>query len=111
MKYGNKKVKVGDKTFDSKKEYNRYQQLLLIQKAGAISDLQHQVRFELVKGVKFVSEKRKKPAICYWADFTYMRDGALVVEDIKSEITRKDGVYRLKKHLMMAVHGIEIHEV
>lgn len=110
-KYGNKKIVVGDMTFDSRKEYDRYQQLLLLQKVGTISQLKHQVRFELVQGVKFAHEQRKKPAICYWADFTYIKDGVLIVEDVKSEITRKDGVYRLKKHLMMAILNIEIVEI
>lgn len=111
MKFKNKSVRVSDKTFDSKKEARRYEELLLMERAGLISDLRCQVRFELVRGVKFASEKRKKPSICYWADFTYMRDGDYVVEDVKSDITRKEGVYRIKKHLMMYIHGIEIREV
>ena len=46
----------------------------------------------------------------YYADAVYEEDGAKVVEDTKSDITRRDPVYRIKKHLMMSVHGIEIME-
>jgi hypothetical protein len=49
--------------------------------------------------------------ICdYESDFTYRRDGKLVVEDVKSKptVTR---LYRVKKKLMRAIHGIEIQEV
>lgn len=110
-KYGNKKIIANGFKFDSKKEYQRYQQLLLLQKAGKIKELKTQVKFELVKGVRFQNEKRKKPALTYIADFTYIKDGELIVEDVKSAITRENGVYRIKKHLMMAIHNIEIIEV
>lgn len=110
-KYRNQKVKVNGVTFDSKTEYERYLALKMLEKAGKIKDLKTQVKFELVKGVRFQNEKRKKPALTYIADFTYVKDGELIVEDVKSEITRKNGVYRMKKHLMMAVHNIEITEI
>ena len=38
-------------------------------------------------------------------------DGRLVVEDVKSAITAKAAAYRIKRHLMLAVHGIEVQEV
>ena len=47
----------------------------------------------------------------YIADFTYEELGGVVVEDVKSEFTRKDPVYRLKNKLMKACHGIDIREV
>lgn len=102
---------IGGAKFDSKKEYARYQQLLQLQRAGVISGLKHQVRFELVKGVRFKAEARAKSAIYYVADFAYFKDGQYIVEDVKSAITRKDAVYRIKKHLMMAILNIEISEV
>lgn len=110
-KYRNQKVKVNGVTFDSKTEYERYLALKMLEKAGKIKDLKTQVKFELVKGVRFQNEKRKKPALTYIADFTYIKDGELIVEDVKSAITRENGVYRIKKHLMMAIHNIEIIEV
>ena len=49
--------------------------------------------------------------ICdYESDFTYRREGKLVVEDVKSKAT-VTYAYRIKKKLMLAVFGIEIQEV
>lgn len=109
MKYGNKKTTMLGKSFDSKKEGFRYLELLNKQKKGDISDLQLQVVFELVPSV--VLNGRKKPPIKYVADFVYTKtSGKQVVEDVKSEITRVASTYRIKKHLMKHVHGIEIIE-
>jgi len=47
----------------------------------------------------------------YVADFVYQENGQLVVEDVKSTMTRNLPVYRLKKHLMKSVHGLEIREI
>lgn len=112
-KYKNTKVVIDGHAFDSKKEGKRYIDLKLLQRAGQIQDLQMQVSFELMAGVKFENEKRKKPAMKYIADFVYvdMETGLQVVEDVKSLATRKLAAYRQKKHLMMSVHGIEIQEV
>ncbi len=50
--------------------------------------------------------------ICaYLADFTYNRNGKEIVEDVKSEMTRKLPVYKLKKKLMKAILNIEIQEI
>lgn len=110
-KYGNKKIEFQGLKFDSKKELQRYLELKDFESRGLISELRLQVSFELAPGVKFSNEPQKKPALRYFADFTYIMDDALIVEDVKSKITREDKVYRIKKHLMLAVHGIEITEV
>lgn len=55
--------------------------------------------------------KRAKPALRYFADFTYIKDGQFIVEDVKSAITRKLASFRNKKHLMKSVHDIDISEV
>ena len=47
-KYNNRKVKVGGEVFDSRKEYDRWRELCLLQKAGKITDLERQVKFELI---------------------------------------------------------------
>lgn len=48
----------------------------------------------------------------YTADFTYLTlDGELVVEDVKSEYTRKEPDYILRRALMLHVHGIKIKEI
>lgn len=46
----------------------------------------------------------------YTADFVYVRDGETVVEDVKSDITRKEADYVLRRKLMLHVHGIRILE-
>ena len=110
-KYRNQKVVIDGITFDSKREAGRYQELKALASRNLIEDLRHQVPFELAPGVKFSDESRKKPALRYVADFAYRLDGRLVVEDVKSAITAKAAAYRIKRHLMLAVHGIEVQEV
>lgn len=110
-KYKNKKVVYQGKKFDSIKERNRYIVLQSWEKAGVISDLRLQVSFVLAPSVKFAGDEKAKPALRYIADFTYVKDGQLIVEDVKSKVTKKVGLYRVKKHLMKSVHGLEISEV
>ena len=110
-KYRNQKVVIDGITFDSKREAGRYQELRALASRNLIEDLRHQVPFELAPGVKFSDESRKKPALRYVADFAYSLDGRLVVEDVKSAITAKAAAYRIKRHLMLSVHGIEVKEV
>ena len=110
--YINKKVVVDGIKFDSKKEAKRYRDLLLMQRAGEISDLETQPRFRLVEGVKFSGDKRAKPAIRYTADFAYtdVKTGKRVIEDVKSPVTRKKTDYKMRRHMMLAIHGIEVLE-
>jgi len=110
-KYRNEKTVIDGITFDSKREAQRYKVLSGWQTMGVIDGLRHQVPFELAPGVKFESEARKKPALRYVADFAYRMDGRLVVEDVKSAATAKAAAYRIKRHLMLSVHGIEVKEV
>ncbi|MBF7687060.1 DUF1064 domain-containing protein [Acinetobacter rathckeae] len=110
-KFKSKKTNVDGLKFDSKKEALRYKTLRDMQEYGIISELECQVPFVLAEGVKFQCEARKKPALRYVSDFTYKHDGKLVVEDVKSSHTRSLPAYRIKKHLMMTVHGIEINEI
>ena len=112
-KYKNKKVSYDGMTFDSKKECERYKVLQALQTAGVISGLTTQETFVLAEGVKIAGEYRKRPSVRYMADFVYLdrRTGEQVVEDVKSRATAKDKVYRIKKHLMKSVHGIDVVEV
>lgn len=110
-KYQNRKVEYDGLKFDSAKECKRYILLKEWLDGGLIEGLKTQVAFVLAEAVKFEDEPRKKPAIRYVADFTYLLDNVLVVEDVKSAMTRKLPTYRIKKHLMKSVHGLEIKEV
>ena len=89
-------------SFDSLSEARRYGDLKIEEMAGIIANLEVHKPFRLdVNGVH----------ICdYESDFTYRRDGKLVVEDVKSRAT-VTYTYRIKKKLMLAVLGIEILEV
>ena len=98
-------------TFDSQKEARRYTELKLLVRVGEISELELQKSFVLAESVKFNNEPRAKSAIRYVADFAYMENSVMIVEDVKSKATKSLPVYRMKKHLMKSIHDIEIHEI
>ena len=111
-KFNAQKVEMDGMTFDSKKEHKRYIELKAMQQRGEIRDLQHHAKFELAPKTKLEGEKRAKPALRYFADFTYYNTrGEYIVEDVKSEATRKKDSYRNKKHLMKTVLNIDVREV
>ena len=122
-KYHSKKVEVGGIVFDSKKEAKRYSELLLLEKAGAITELQRQVKYVLIPAQRefsneiYTKGKNKgcfKPGkllekeCAYIADFVYKEDGRIVVEDTKGFRTKD---YIIKRKLMLHEHGIRIKEV
>lgn len=85
--------------FASKKEAKRYAELGLMLRTGAITWLAKQVRFALPGRSE------------YRSDFAYRTsDGVFVVEDVKSPVTRKQPLYRMKKRQMREIHGIDIFE-
>lgn len=107
-KYGNTKVTINGEKFDSKREARRYNELLLLQKAGKISNLQRQVKYTLVPSQR-IDGKVVERECYYTADFVY-RDtstGKEVVEDSKG-VRTKD--YIIKRKLMLWKHGIKIVE-
>ena len=118
-KYHSKKVVVDGITFDSKREANRYRELLLLERAGVITDLKRQVKFVLIPapyGVVGYKKNGKPIRKCierecsYHADFAYINEQGLTVEDVKSPATKtKD--YIVKRKLMLYIHGIRIKEV
>ena len=110
-KYKNRKIENEDGKFDSAKECRRFKELKILQRAGVISNLTCQATYVLAESVKFIGEAKAKPALRYVADFQYFENGNLVVEDVKSKITKENPVFRIKKHLLMSVHGIEVREV
>jgi hypothetical protein len=105
-KYNNKKVVIDGFKFDSGREGERYLELKLMQKAGIISNLELQVPFILAPSC--VLDGRKKPPLKYIADFVYDENGCAVICDVKGKITP---LYRVKKHLMKTVLGLEINEI
>ena len=104
-KYGNIKTTTSDGiTHDSIKEANRWCELKLLERAGRISDLKRQVKFELIP------KQDGERAVYYIADFVYHNadDGKLVVEDVKGKRTKD---YIIKRKLMLWIHGIKIKEI
>ena len=94
QKYGNKKVLINGIKFDSKKEANRYYELMLLQKAGIVSSLELQPRFLLQESFKKNGKTYRK--IEYIADFKYIENGKIIVEDVKGFET---DVFKLKNKL------------
>lgn len=106
MKYGNKPCTVGAEKYRSQRERDRHQELLLLERAGHIAGLTREVPFALAESV--VIKGRKRPPLRYIADFVYSEaSGAHIVEDCKGVRTT---AYNIKRHLMKAVHNIEIRE-
>lgn len=94
--------------YASRKEHRRANELKLLQKAGIISNLREQVRYELIPAQYDNQGKLIERACSYVADFVYTeKNGATIVEDTKGMRT---DVYRIKRKLMLHVHGVKIIE-
>lgn len=106
-KYHSRKITVDGKVFDSKKEYLRFCDLSLLERAGEITDLQRQVKFELIPSQRIDGKVVERPCT-YVADFVYKQAGEKIVEDTKGFRTTD---YIIKRKLMLWVHGIRIREV
>lgn len=131
-KLGNRSVTIDGIKFQSIREGNRYCELKLLQRAGKISNLELQKRYELIPahyevvetgelykvGSKKGQPKTKKvcveQAVDYIADFVYEENGKTVVEDAKGFRDPSSATYAkfvLKRKLMLWVYGIRIKEV
>lgn len=124
MKYYNIKTKSSDGTVhDSMREAHRWEELLLLKRAGKIKDLERQVKYELIpaqyetyerygiNGNRLKDGKRIVEKPCdYVADFVYtdIETNKTVVEDTKGFRTRD---YIIKRKLMLYVHNIRIKEI
>lgn len=94
--------------YASRKEHRRANELKLMQRAGVISNLREQVSFELIPAQRGKDGKLLERSCSYIADFVYTDEhGNTVVEDTKGMRT---DVYRIKRKLMLRVHGIIITE-
>ena len=117
-KYGAKKINIDGETFDSKKEAKRWKELKLREDLGLISDLRRQVKYILVPAQREPDTVGSRGGVhkgrvierevAYYADFVYQQDGRTVVEDVKGMRTE---TYKVKRKLMLYVHGIRVTEV
>ena len=106
-KYNNVKESYGNIKFDSKKERERFEELIFMREQGLISNLKLQHNFTLREGYTTPEGERIRGTV-YKADFTYYDDrGNFIIEDVKGVPT---DVYKLKKKMMMD-KGYRIKEV
>lgn len=98
-KYRAKKCVIDGIKFDSQKEGRRYTALKLLEKSGAIKDLELQPKYDLIVNGSKVG--------FYKADFRYVENDRLVVEDVKG---MKTPMYNLKKKMIKAIYNIDIFE-
>ena len=99
--------------FDSKREARRYMDLWMMQRAGEISGLRTQVKYELIPK-QVHKDGTKERAIEYVADFVYEQGGETLVEDSKGFRDTSSAAYRLfvmKRKMMLYFYGITVREV
>ena len=92
--------------FDSRKEAHRFDELYLLLKAKKIAELRLQPCFPLME--KQVHGDTTYRAVSYNADFQYIQDGKTIVEDVKSEATKKDKTYMVKVKWFLSIYGKDI---
>lgn len=101
-KYGAKRTQVDGISFDSRAEAQRYSELMLLKRAGVVTEIELQPSYVLMPGFKHKATGERVQAITYKADFlvTYA-DGHQEIEDVKGF---KTATYLLKKKLFMNLH-------
>ena len=105
-KYHSTPTAVNGIRFDSKREANRWAELRLLERAGKIEKLKRQVKYLLIPS-QYRDGKCIEREASYIADFVYIKDGHLVVEDCKGFRTPE---YRLKRKLMLQLYDIRLVE-
>lgn len=122
-KYNAKKVIIDGIRFDSEKEGKRYVVLKKAQEEGIISDLELQPRYVILPAIKDTRTKhfKRKPdeieeytiqqPVRYTADFRYIKDGKIVVEDVKGSKYTISRDLPLRLRLMRYFHNIKVRIV
>lgn len=123
-KYNAKKVVVDGITFDSEKESKRYLFLKQAQADGLISGLELQPKFELIPPIKeiYIKHLKTKDKVCertvqlpitYKGDFSYIKDGVRVIEDVKASphIASLDKAFLIKEKLFRYLFGFSIKRI
>ena len=121
-KYGNNKIKNAFGTYDSELEWSRHLFLSNRQKEGEISGLRRQVEYLLIPAqygteIRHLKTKDKEVRVLlerpcsYIADFVYERNGKTIVEDCKGAKAIITETAKIKKKLLLWVHGIELRYI
>lgn len=109
-KYNAQKTVAFGRTFDSKREAERYGELQLLSRAGKISALECQVQYQFETQAlgKLVYPSGRH--VCYVVDFRYFDHelDRMVVEDVKGMDT---ALSKLKRALMSWVYDIDVKVV
>jgi len=98
-KYGNIKITVGKKVYDSKAEYKYIKELELKQKAGYISDLKTKPRYILLESFKD-NQNNTIRQISYKPEAYYIENGQETVLEVKSKPTKTEA-YIIRKKLFL----------
>ena len=121
-KYGNHKIKNAYGTYDSQLEFARFIFLSNREKEGEITNLRRQVEYLLIPAqygteIKHLKTKDKEVRVLlerscsYIADFVYERNGKTIVEDCKGSKGIITEAAKIKKKLLLWVHGIELRYI
>lgn len=122
-KYNSKKVVVDGIKFDSETEGKRYLTLKQAQDDGLISDLELQPQYIILPAIKGTRLKHFKripdrieeytiqQPLKYTADFRYIKDGQVVVEEVKGSKWSISRDYPLRAKMLRYFHGIEVKMV
>ena len=103
MKYRNKITYIDGIRFDSKAESMHYLYLKSLERVGRIANLERQTKIDFkINGKKIFT---------YIADFSYKDNAGMHYVDVKSPITAKNPVFRLKKKIIEADKNIQIEVV
>ena len=105
-KYHSTPTEVNGIRFDSKREANRWFELRMLERAGKIEKLKRQVKYLLIPS-QYRDGKCIEREASYIADFVYIKDGHLVVEDCKGFRTPE---YKIKRKLMLQLYDIRLVE-
>jgi len=101
-KYNNKKVIIDNITFHSTKEGKRYLDLKILLRVGKIFDLKLQPKFLLHDSFRYQGKTERK--IHYIADFSYIENKKVIIEDVKG---KKTEVYKIKRKMFLMKYVID----
>ena len=107
-KYGAKLTVVDGITFASKREAIRYAILKQKERVGMISKLELQPRFPIVIDCSQVRYPNTNRPLSYVADFSYIENGARVIEDVKGMDTP---LSKFKRAIVEHIYRIKIEIV
>lgn len=111
-KIAHQKIKVGDIEFDSFAEHDRYLELTMMERAGLIHDIECHPSYECLPSQETPDGRQNFRPVVYTPDFRYVTaDGRTVVEEVKSEYSRHEKDYVIRRKLLYYTQGIYVEEL